>query len=451
VSAASSRARSEAVFQRNLKSIAGGVVSLNRLVEPKIAFARARGSRLYDVDGNEYIDYHGAFAPHILGHNDPEVNGAVVRALESGASLFGSGPTEPEGELAELLREAVPTLELVQLTNTGSEATAHALRLARAYTGREHVVVMQGGYNGWHNDVAFNLMTPLEVVGPRISPGEYPLAPISAGIPTGVRDRVHAVNFNDLDSVEYVFRRYPVAAIILEPVLQNIGVVPPRPGYLEGLRALCDQYGVVLVFDEVKTGFRAALGGYQSVAGVRPDLTVLGKAVANGYPLGVIGGRREIMELFAHEDPARRVLIAGTYNAHPVSVAAGIATLRRLMKDGGAVYRELEEKTAALVKGLEEIFAEEGVTATVSRVGSAFCAYFMDHVPVDWHDIAENHDMAFDAAYRRALIDEGIYHFPLPTKQGSVSAAHTGADIDQTLAATRRAVRQAKRAVQAAG
>ena len=151
---------------------------------------------------------------------------------------------------------------------------------------------------------------------------------------------MHAVNFNDLDSVEYVFRRYPVAAIILEPVLQNIGVVPPQPGYLEGLRALCDQYGVVLVFDEVKTGFRAALGGYQSLAGVRPDLTVLGKAVANGYPLGVIGGRREIMELFAHQDPARRVMIAGTYNAHPVSVSAGIATLRRLMKDGGAVYRE---------------------------------------------------------------------------------------------------------------
>ncbi len=436
--------RSSTIFARSARTIAGGVVSLNRLVEPHIAFARGAGAHIWDADGHEYVDYHGAFGPHILGHNHPAVNAAVQQVLTSGASLFGSGTTETEAEVAELLVAAVPGIELVQLTNTGSEATYHALRLARAYTGREHIVVMQGGYNGWHNDVAVNTMTPLAAIGPRVSPGEYPLVPLSAGIPAGVRDRVHVINYNDLDSAAYVFRRYDVAALILEPVLQNVGVVPPRPGYLQGLRRLCTEYGVVLVFDEVKTGFRAALGGYQSVCGVQPDLTVLGKAVANGFPLGVIGGRRDIMTMFADADPARHVMIAGTYNAHPVALAAASATLRILMKDGGAIYDALEKTTGQLAGGILKIMHEAGIAAVASRVGSAFCLYFMDHVPADWHDLAANHDFDFDLAYRLLLIAEGVYHFPLAAKQGSISAAHTQDDIELTLAATRRAVAQAK-------
>lgn len=436
--------RSQAVFERNARVIAGGVVSLNRLVEPKIAFRRGEGARIWDVDGREYIDYHGAFGPHILGHNHPEVNGAVIEALQAGQSLFGSGTTEREGELAELLARCVPSMEQIQLTNTGSEATYHAVRIARAHTGREHLIVMQGGYNGWHNDVAVNVMTPLESLGPRVSPGEYRLVPLSAGIPVGVLDRIHAVNFNDPDSVEYVMKRYPVAAVILEPVLQNIGVVPPRPGYLPALRQLCDRHGSLLIFDEVKTGFRAALGGYQSLCGVRPDLTVLGKAVANGYPLGVIGGRRDLMRCFYHEDPAKRVMIAGTYNAHPVSLAAGTATIKLLSAGGGAVYAALAARTERMAAGLAEITQELGLPAVVSHVGSAFCLYFMDHVPVDWHDLAAHHDVALDGAYRRALIERGVYHFPLPTKQGSVSAAHTDADIDRTLELTREALRAAR-------
>ncbi len=433
--------KSEALARRSAASIAGGVVSLNRKTDPLMAFVRALGSRLWDADGNEYIDYHAAFAPHILGHNDPEVNGAVRDALERAWSLMGSGTTPWEADLAELLREVVPTLDLVQLTNTGSEATAHAIRLSRGFTGREDIILTNGGYNGWHNDVARAVMPPLTEIGPRVTAGEYAFLPSSAGIPAGVKNRVHVVNFNDLESVEAVMKKVPIACVLTEPVLQNIGIVPPRPGYLQGLRDLCDRNGSVLVFDEVKTGFRSALAGYHSIAGVRPDLSVYGKAVANGYPMGVIGGKAEVMKMFDDPDPKRRVLIGGTYNGHPVNVAAAIATIQRLRRDGGAVYKQLEARGARLGAGLEGLLKEKGKTSIISRIGSAFCVYFADHVPVDWHDLAATHDFDFDKRYRRALFDRGIYYFPLPCKQGSISAAHTEADIDRTLEATRDALK----------
>jgi glutamate-1-semialdehyde 2,1-aminomutase len=334
----------------------------------------------------------------------------------------------------------VPTLELVQILNTGSEATANAIRLARAFTGRDDVLVTLGGYNGWHDEVGRAVMPPLADLGPRVSPGEYPFLPISAGIPVSTQRRIHVVNFNDLDSVEHVFRLHPVACLITEPVLQNIGVVLPRPGYLQGLRELCDRYGVVLIFDEVKTGFRSALAGYQSIAKVTPDVTVFGKAVANGWPLAVLGGKAEIMRLFDASEPRRRVLIAGTYNGHPANTAAAIATLQILRRDDGAVYRQIESRSARLQRGLEEIFAAKGLTSTVVRNASASCAYFMDHAPRDWHDVAAHHNFDLDRRYRAALIARGIYHFPLPCKQGSVSAAHTEQDIDRTLEATQAVV-----------
>src|SRR5438132_1235680 len=202
------RDKSQELFARNRQFIPGGVVSLNRLVEPEIAFVRGKGSRVWDVDGNEYIDYHAGFAPYLLGHNDADVNAAVRRALEDELTLMGSGTNPWEGRLAELIVRHVPSVEQVQITNTGSEATFHAIRLARAHTGRDGVILMQGGYNGWHNDVAHNVMTPLTVLGPRVSPGEYPLAPLSAGIPRSHLDNVHVVNFNDLDSVEFVAPRH---------------------------------------------------------------------------------------------------------------------------------------------------------------------------------------------------------------------------------------------------
>jgi glutamate-1-semialdehyde 2,1-aminomutase len=433
-------AQSDLIARRSAESIAGGVVSINRKVEPAIVFVRAQGSRLWDADGNEYIDYHAAFAPHILGHNDPEVNAAVREAMDRGWSLMGSGPTPWEMKLAELLRQSVPALESVQLSNTGSEATAHAIRLSRAWTGRDDIIVILGGYNGWHNDVARTVMPPLADIGPRVSPGEYKFIPLSAGIPGDVARRVHVVNFNDAESVDYVMRRHPIACVLTEPVLQNIGIVPPRPGYLRSLRDLCDRHGSLLVFDEVKTGFRSGLGGYQAIAGVTPDLSVFGKAVANGYPLGVIGGKAEIMKLFDAKEPQKRVLISGTYNGHPFNVAAAIATIERLRRNNGEVYRQLEARGAKLEAGLVALFAKKGVRTTMSRIGSASCAYFCDHVPTDWHDLAAHHDFDFDRRYRRALIDRGIYHFPLPCKQGSISAAHTDADIDRTLEVTQEAL-----------
>ncbi len=438
------REQSRAVFERNRRYIPGGVVSLNRKVQPEIAFVRAKGSRLWDADGNEYIDYHAAFAPFLLGHNDPEVNDAVVRALAADQSLMGTGATPWEGRLSELIVESVPSVEKVQFTNTGSEATYHAIRLSRAFTGKSDIIVMQGGYNGWHNDVACNLMTPLDKVGRRVSPGEYPFIPISAGIPEAHRQLVHAVNFNDLASVEFVCDRYPVAALITEPILQNIGVVKPKPGYLEGLRRLADRYGFVLVFDEVKTGFRHALGGYSSIAGVRPDLAVYGKACANGYPIAVLGGRRDLMDYFVHSDAARRVLLAGTYNAHPAPVAAAVATIERLLMNDGEVYRHTEALGARVEAGLAAIVRECGVTATVARQGSAFCLYFMDHAPEDWHDLAANHNFAFDERFRRDLIERGVYFFPLATKQCSISAAHTAEDIDRTLEAAKASLNSAR-------
>ncbi len=441
-SATGSGSASDALFRRSAEVIAGGVVSLNRKVDPGLAFVRAQGSRLWDADGREYIDYHAAFAPHLLGHNDPEVNDAVLRAMREGWSLMGTGTTPWEVRLAELLTEVVPSLQRVQLVNTGTEAVALAVRLARAWTGREDVIVMLGGYNGWSDDVARSVAPPLSEIGPRVSPGEYRFLPITAGLPRETVRRVHVVNFNDAASVQYVLGRHPVACVLTEPVLQNVGVLPPAPGYLAELRSLCDLHGALLVFDEVKTGFRSALGGYQSIAGVRPDLSVFGKAVAGGHPLAVLGGHADIMGLFDSKEASRRVLVAGTYNAHPVPVAAAIATIERLKRNGGEVHARLETLGARLQKGLEEIYRDRGLAAVVSRIGSAFATYFCDRVPADWHELAARHDFELDRRLRRALIDLGVYHFPIPTKQGSISAAHTEADIDRTLERTREALRR---------
>src|SRR5687768_1586978 len=318
--------KSQQLLADNSRLIPGGLASLNRKADPVIAFVRAKGSRMWDIDGHEYIDYHAGFAPYILGHGDEDQTAAVVEALRSELSNYGTGPTLEEGELARLFLQAVPHAQKVQFFNTGSEATAQAIRVARAWTGRDAIIKMQGGYNGHHNVVAANLMTPREQLGnSRHAGGEYPVIPITAGTPAHERSLIHPVPFNDLGAVEHVARRHEIAALITEPALQNIGVVKPRAGYLAGLRELADRYGFLLIFDEVKTGFRASLGGYQPIAGVAGDLSVYGKAIANGFPLGALAGRSQYMDLATSADAAKRVLLAGTYNAHPVNVVAAIA------------------------------------------------------------------------------------------------------------------------------
>ncbi|MDX2056027.1 MAG: aspartate aminotransferase family protein [Polyangiaceae bacterium] len=430
-----SREKSAAILRDNARFIPGGITSTNRATEPPMVFVRGKGARIWDADGNEFIDYHAAFAPHLLGHNDPVVNEAVCRALSDGASLYGAGTTTLEGRLAELIATHVKAAPRVALFNTGSEATYQAIRLARAAKARDHVIVMQGGYNGWHNDVSCNLMTPLGELGQRVSPGEYAFRSISAGVPLVHQSLVHPINFNDLDSVAWVCEKYPVAALITEPVLQNVGVIKPKPGYLEGLRRLADKFGFVLIFDEVKTGFRAAMGGYSGISGVIPDLVTYGKAIANGYPIAVLGGKAELLDLFVHPSPAKRVLLAGTYNGHPVPTAAAIATLERLLEGDGAVHRRLEELGRKMEDGLCLLLKRHGLMATVCRQGSAFCFYFMDHAPVDWHDLANHHAMGKDVELRQGLIERGVYVFPMATKQLSISAAHTDEDVERTLSA----------------
>ncbi|HVT29553.1 MAG TPA: aminotransferase class III-fold pyridoxal phosphate-dependent enzyme, partial [Lacipirellulaceae bacterium] len=339
------------------------------MADPCIAFVRAKGSHLWDVDGNEYIDFHAGFAPYILGHNDPEQNEAIIRAIESGRSNYGSGPTEEEGELARLFLRCVPTADKVQFFNTGSEATAQAIRIARASTGRDHVILMQGGYNGNQNVVAANLMNSVEQLGGKQVIGdEYPLLPITAGIPRQEQLLLHAVEFNDLEAVSTLVGRYDVAAVITEPALQNIGVVKPKPGYLDGLRRLADDAGFLLIFDEVKTGFRSSLGGFQCVCGVTPDLSTFGKAMANGYPIAALAGKQPYMDLAISTDPARRVLIAGTYNCHPIPMAAATACLTKLADPAADVYGHLERLARRLEQGQRKLFASRGITTAISRI-----------------------------------------------------------------------------------
>ena len=431
---------SSALLKNNETWIPGGVVSLNRKSDPNICFTKGKGAHVWDLEGNKYIDYQAGFAASFLGHNDDDVNAAVMRVLEDHKILMGAGPTDLEGELAALFCAAVPSVEQIQLTTTGSEATYHAIRIARAVTGRDHIIIMQGGYNGWHNDVAANVISSLADVGERISPGEYPFDPLSAGIPVNHRSLIHIVNFNDVDSVHYILQRFPVACIILEPILQNVGIVKPRPGYLASLRKLADEHGFLLVFDEVKTGFRHALSGYQGICGITPDLSTFGKAIANGYPMGVIGGRKKYMAYFVHPEKEKRVLIAGTFNAHPLTTAAAIATLQKLSSAEHKVYDHVQKLGQVLEDGLTVIFKKQDTPFYIAREGSAFCVYLMDHAPVDYHDILKHHNFTLDREYRLRLIEKGIFNFPLPIKQGSISFAHSLRDIEETLEKTNEVV-----------
>jgi glutamate-1-semialdehyde 2,1-aminomutase len=432
--------KSSELLKNNEQWIPGGVVSLNRKSDPNICFSKGVGSHVWDLEGNKYIDYQAGFAASFLGHNDPDINAAVLRTLQSDSVLMGAGPTDLEGKFAELFCKSVPTVESIQITTTGSEATYHAIRIARGVTGRDHIIVMQGGYNGWHNDVACNVISALADVGERISPGEYPFDSLSSGIPEAHKSLVHVINYNDLDSVRYLLKNFPVACILLEPILQNIGIVKPLPGYLEELRKLADEDGFLLIFDEVKTGFRHALGGYQSICGVQPDLSTFGKAVANGYPLGVIGGKKKYMDYFVHPEKSKRVLIAGTFNAFPLITAAAIATLEKLNSPVHNVYAHVNQLGQVLEDGLKTIFSATDKPFHVARQGSAYCVYFMDHAPVDFHDILKNHDFGFDRSYRVKLIGQGIFNFPLPIKQGSISFAHSLQDIEETLEKTENVV-----------
>ncbi len=422
-------ARSEALFGDAQQHLPGGVnspVRAFRGVEGTPVFIeRGAGCRMWDVDGNEYVDYVGSWGPLIAGHAHPEVVEAVRRAAGRGTS-YGA-PTEAEVRLAAMVKEAVPSIELVRFVNSGTEATMSALRVARGVTGREMIVKFDGGYHG-HAD------------GLLVQAGSGPLtlgAPDSPGVPAAAAAQTLSLAFNDLPAVGAAFERHGggIAAVIVEPVAGNMGVVPPATGFLEGLRQLCTRHGALLIFDEVMTGFRVARGGAQARYGVTPDITCLGKIVGGGLPVGAYGGRRDVMEYVA---PLGPVYQAGTLSGNPLAMAAGIATLELIRRPGA--YEQLEEVSSRLERGMARGAHEAGVAYSTNRVGSMLTGFFAGG-PVTDYASARSADRRRYGRFFHAMLERGVYLAPSQFEAAFISLAHTPADIDYTVAAAGAAFR----------
>jgi glutamate-1-semialdehyde 2,1-aminomutase len=418
--------RARAVIPGGVNSGQRGIPGLEQLV-----IASTEGARFTDAEGRTYIDFHAAFGPPLLGHGDADVDRAAAEAVRR-VDLMGVGITELEVELAERLVEHVPSVEQVLLTATGSEATFHALRLARAATGRHRVLKFQGCYHGWHDAVAMNVISPADRVGHH--------DPMSTGMMPETLAATAVVPFNDLDATERVLAEGDVAAVIVEPIPHNIGAVLPTDEFLPGLRTLCDRYGTIFVLDEVITGFRHALGGFQSISGVTPDLTTLGKAMGNGYPIGAIGGRADLMDQFS-TTPGHPVFFAGTYNGHPGCVAAAIATIDKLATE--PVHEHVYGLGERARSGLTDLFDSLGQRAQVSGYGSVFVTYFVDHPVRDYGDLVDN-DVDLFTGLRLAQMEHGVFELPLNLKRSHFSYAHTDDDVDKLLGATETAWRDLK-------
>lgn len=419
-------AKSEGLFQEALELMPGGVNSPVRAwgavgLSPRF-IARGEGSRVYDVDGNDYLDYVGSWGPLILGHAHPQVVAAVQETAARGTS-FGA-PTPGEVELTRMLVEAVPGLEMVRLVTSGTEACMSALRLARGATGRPRVIKFDGCYHG-HAD-SFLVAAGSGVLTQAI--------PGSPGVPPEIAGLTLSLPYNDLEAVARALKQYPgeVAAIFVEPVAGNMGVVPPKEGFLEGLRRLSDQEGCLLVFDEVITGFRVAWGGAQALYGVKPDLTCLGKIMGGGLPVGAYGGRRQLMAQMA---PAGPVYQAGTLSGNPVAVAAGLATLKALQDPG--VYESLEEKGAWLARELAAAAARQGAAVTVNRVGSMLTV-FGARGPITSLAEAKGSDLRRFQTFFQGMLAAGIYLPPSQFEAWFISTAHQQGDLEYTVAAAER-------------
>ncbi len=417
---------SKGLAARATAVIPGGVNSGQRRVPglEELVVTATSGSTFTDAEGRTYTDYHSAFGPPLLGHNDPDVDAAAASAT----SLMGVGVTRVEIELAERLVDAVPSLEKVLLTATGSEATFHAIRLARTVTGRRHVIKFQGCYHGWHDAVAMNVISLPERVGTKDL--------LSQGILPEVADATLVCRFNDAADVERALAEHDVAAIIIEPIPHNIGAVLPQPGFLEKLRELATAHGTILIFDEVITGFRHGLGGYQAIAGVTPDLTTLGKAMANGWPVSALGGKAELMDLFS-TTPGQPAFFAGTFNGHPATTAAALATIDKLQRE--PVHEHVFALGERARTGLTALYERLGVPVVVSGFGSVFVTYFLEG-PVESYDDLLRNDIDFFVGYRRELMAEGIFELPLNLKRSHFSYAHTDEDVDRLLEGTEAAV-----------
>jgi glutamate-1-semialdehyde 2,1-aminomutase len=417
--------RSEQLFERAQQHIPGGVNSPVRAFKsvggtPRF-IERAQGAYLYDADGKDYVDYVGSWGPMILGHQHPAVVEAVTRQAQVGLS-YGA-PTEAEIEMAELLCARVPHLEMVRLCSSGTEATMSALRLARGFTGREHILKFEGCYHGHGDSLLVKAGSGLLTFG----------VPTSPGVPAELAKLTLTATYNDLGSAEQLFAVHPgsIAAVIVEPVAGNMNCVPPAPGFLQGLRELCSKYGALLIFDEVMTGFRVHARCATGLYGIAPDLVTLGKIIGGGMPVGAFGGRRDIMQKLA---PLGPVYQAGTLSGNPLAMSAGLALLRAL--DDEAIYAQLEASTRALCAGLQAAADAARVAFTTTQVGSMFGLYFR-HGPVRGLADVSASDIAAFKRFFHAMLDRGVYLAPSAYEAGFVSAAHGERELARTLDAAR--------------
>ncbi len=412
--------KSESLFREAKKVLPGGVNSPVRAFKgvggTPLFISKAQGPYLYDVDDHKYIDYVGSWGPMIVGHAHPQVVQAVQRAITKGTS-YGA-PTEVETQLAEMVVDAVPSVDMVRFVSSGTEATMSALRLARAYTKRDKIVKFEGGYHGHADMLLAQAGSGVTTLG----------LPDSPGVPKETVGNTLLARYNDLESVEKLFDAHAekIAAMIVEPVAGNMGVIPPQPGFLEGLRQITQKHGALLIFDEVMTGFRVAYGCAQSLFNITPDLTCFGKIIGGGFPVGAYGGKQEIMQLVA---PAGPVYQAGTLSGNPVAMTAGIETLKILHQPGS--YEKLETLSAKLSNGLKEAADNAGVAIFQTRVGAMSCMYFTENEVSDFQSAKTSNTQRY-ATYFHEMLKRGVYFAPSQFEAAFVSLAHSEDDIDKT-------------------
>jgi glutamate-1-semialdehyde 2,1-aminomutase len=421
---------SKRLFKKAKRLIPGGVNSPVRAFkavggEPFFV-SHAKGSKIYDVDGNAYVDYVLSWGPLILGHAHPKVVRALKEAVERGTS-YGA-PTELEVRLAEMVLKAYPSMEKVRMVNSGTEATMSAIRVARGFTGRNKIIKFEGCYHGHADGLLVKAGSGATTFG----------VPDSPGVPRAYARNTITLPFNDLKTLKSVIKKEwkDIAGIILEPVVGNIGCVLPRKGFLEGLRKITEKYGIVLIFDEVMTGFRVSYGGAQEYFGVRPDMTCLGKVIGGGLPVGAYGGRAEIMNMVAPEGP---VYQAGTLSGNPLAMTAGIETLRVLSRKG--TFEKILQKAEALEEGLRDAAKKARIKVKFYRAGTMFCTYFTDHEVYDYRT-AKLADTEKFAKFFKGMLKRGVYIAPSQFEAGFISLAHTDKDIEKTVKAAYEAMRE---------